>query len=117
MPGWNGFDVRRRFEQHFDAPVWVDNDVNLLAYGERARRRDEDLDLIYCKIGSGIGAGLLSRGQIHRGANGAAGDIGHVRVADLESVQIERRDGALVPIRRADAVTWKPVPDPPQRTR
>lgn len=81
MPGWNGFDVRRRFGQHFDAPVWVDNDVNLLAYGERARRRDDDLDLIYCKIGTGIGAGLLSRGQIHRGANGAAGDIGHVRVA------------------------------------
>ncbi len=43
--------------------------------------------------------------------------IGHVRVADVESVQIERRDGALVTIRRADAVTWKPVPDPPQRTR
>jgi predicted NBD/HSP70 family sugar kinase len=84
MPGWNGFDVRRRFEQHFDAPVWVDNDVNLLAYGERARRRDDDLDLIYCKIGSGIGAGLLSRGHVHRGANGAAGDIGHVRVADSD---------------------------------
>ncbi|MFE7846175.1 ROK family protein [Microbacterium sp. NPDC057407] len=85
MPGWNGFDVRRRFEQHFDAPVWVDNDVNLLAYGERARRRDDDLDLIYCKIGTGIGAGLLSRGHIHRGANGAAGDIGHVRVAGSEA--------------------------------
>lgn len=84
MPGWNGFDVRRRFGQHFDAPVWVDNDVNLLAYGERARRRDDDLDLIYCKIGTGIGAGLLSRGQIHRGANGAAGDIGHVRVAGAD---------------------------------
>ncbi|MBD3943565.1 ROK family protein [Microbacterium sp. NEAU-LLC] len=81
MPGWNGFDVRRRFEQHFDAPVWVDNDVNILALGERARRRGEHADLIYCKIGSGIGAGLLSHGRIHRGANGAAGDIGHVRVA------------------------------------
>lgn len=82
MPGWNGFDVRRRFEQRFDAPVWVDNDVNLLALGERARRADSRIDLIYCKIGSGIGAGLLSRGQLHRGANGAAGDIGHVRVGD-----------------------------------
>lgn len=85
MPGWNGFDVRRRFEQHFDAPVWVDNDVNLLAYSERARRRNEHPDLIYCKIGSGIGAGLLSHGRVHRGANGAAGDIGHVRVRDSEA--------------------------------
>ncbi|MCU4673247.1 ROK family protein [Microbacterium fluvii] len=85
MPGWNGFEVRRRFEQRFDAPVWVDNDVNLLALGERARRHDENADLIYCKVGSGIGAGLLSQGRIHRGANGAAGDIGHVRVRDSDA--------------------------------
>jgi predicted NBD/HSP70 family sugar kinase len=85
MPGWNGFDIRRRFVQHYDAPVWVDNDVNLLAFGERANRRDENPDLIYCKVGSGIGAGLLSHGRIHRGANGAAGDIGHVRVRDADA--------------------------------
>ena len=85
MPGWNGFGVRDRFQQHFDAPVWVDNDVNLLAYGERARRRNEHVDLIFCKVGSGIGAGLLSKGRIHRGANGAAGDIGHVRVAGSDA--------------------------------
>jgi predicted NBD/HSP70 family sugar kinase len=86
MPGWNGFDIRRRFEQRYQAPVWVDNDVNLLAFGERARRGDENLDLIYCKIGTGIGAGLLSHGRIHRGINGAAGDIGHVRVPDSHEV-------------------------------
>src|SRR4051794_17088412 len=86
MPGWNGFDVRRRFQQKYQAPVWVDNDVNLLAFGERAHRQDDHLDLIYCKIGSGIGAGLLSQGRIHRGVNGAAGDIGHVRVPDSDAV-------------------------------
>jgi predicted NBD/HSP70 family sugar kinase len=86
MPGWNGFEIRRRFEQRYAAPVWVDNDVNLLAFTERARRRDESPDLIYCKVGSGIGAGLLSQGRIHRGAQGAAGDIGHERVRDAEVV-------------------------------
>jgi predicted NBD/HSP70 family sugar kinase len=86
MPGWNGFDIRGRFEDHFQAPVWVDNDANLLAFNERARRNEEHLDLIYCKVGTGIGAGLLSQGRIHRGANGAAGDIGHVRVSDSEVV-------------------------------
>jgi predicted NBD/HSP70 family sugar kinase len=80
MPGWNGFDVRSRFEAHLGAPTWVDNDVNLLALAERARRGDDALDLIYCKVGTGIGAGLLTRGRIHRGANGAAGDVGHVRL-------------------------------------
>ncbi|GHF15963.1 ROK family protein [Pseudolysinimonas yzui] len=86
MPGWNGFDVRRWFEQRYEAPVWVDNDVNLLAFGEQARRRDESPDLIYCKVGSGIGAGLISQRRIHRGANGAAGDIGHVRVRDADAL-------------------------------
>ena len=53
MPGWNGFDVRRRFEERYDAPVWVDNDVNLLALGERARRRDEQPrpDLLQDRLG------------------------------------------------------------------
>ncbi len=80
MPGWNGFDVRGRFTERFGAPVWVDNDVNLLALAERTRRGDDAIDLIYCKIGTGIGAGLLTQGRIHRGANGAAGDVGHVRL-------------------------------------
>ena len=80
MPGWNGFDVRGRFAARFGAPVWVDNDVNLLALAERARRSDDAIDLIYCKIGTGIGVGLLTQGRIHRGANGAAGDVGHLRL-------------------------------------
>jgi predicted NBD/HSP70 family sugar kinase len=86
MPGWNGFDVRQAFEQRYGAPAWVDNDVNLLAFTERARRRHEHPDLIYCKVGSGVGAGLLSQGRIHRGAKGAAGDIGHERVRDNDVV-------------------------------
>lgn len=86
MPGWNGFDIRGAFEERYDAPTWVDNDVNLLAFGERAHRDGEDDNLIYVKIGSGIGAGLLSQGHVHRGANGAAGDIGHVRVRESDAL-------------------------------
>ncbi|MFE4468618.1 ROK family protein [Leifsonia sp. NPDC056824] len=102
MPGWNGFDVRRRFEQRFEAPVWVDNDVNLLALTERSHRRDDNVDLIYCKVGSGIGAGLVSHGRIHRGANGAAGDIGHVRVRDSTEVCRCGKVGCL----EAEASGW-----------
>src|SRR6478752_1288266 len=101
MPGWNGFDIRRRFEERYDAPVWVDNDVNLLALNERSRRNDERLDLIYCKVGSGIGAGLLSQGRIHRGANGAAGDIGHVRVAGSDAQCRCGKVGCLEAVARA----------------
>ena len=107
MPGWNGFDIRSRFEERFDAPVWVDNDVNLLALSERARRRTENLDLIFCKVGTGIGAGLLSCGQIHRGANGAAGDIGHVRVRESTAVCRCGKTGCL----EAEAGGWALVRD------
>lgn len=107
MPGWNGFDVRRQFEKRYAAPVWVDNDVNLLALGERARRREGPVDLIYCKIGSGIGAGLVSRGSIHRGVNGAAGDIGHVRVRDSEAQCRCGKVGCL----EAEAGGWALVRD------
>jgi predicted NBD/HSP70 family sugar kinase len=107
MPGWNGFDVRGRFEERFDAPTWVDNDSNLLAFSERSRRPDPALDLIFCKVGSGIGAGLLSRGRIHRGANGAAGDIGHVRVRDSEIVCRCGKVGCL----EAEAGGWALVRD------
>lgn len=81
-PGWNNFDVRAFIEKRFHAPVWVDNNVNLLALRERARRRDKDVNLIYCEVGSEIGVSLMSEGRLHRGANGAAGAIGHVRTGD-----------------------------------
>ncbi len=79
MPGWDGFDVRSYFSLRYDAPTWVDNDVNVMVLGELrdglAQGRD---DVIYVKVGSGIGAGLVSAGKLHRGAQGCAGDIGHI---------------------------------------
>lgn len=82
MPGWDGFDVRGFFSDRFGCPVWVDNDVNVMATGEvRAGVARGHEDVIYIKVGTGIGSGLFSRGRIHRGAQGAAGDIGHLAVA------------------------------------
>jgi glucokinase-like ROK family protein len=81
MPGWDGYQVRARLAERFDVPVWVDNDVNLMALGElRIGAAQDEQDVVYVKIGTGIGAGLISDGRLHRGANGAAGDIGHATV-------------------------------------
>ncbi|MDO5066910.1 MAG: ROK family protein [Propionibacteriaceae bacterium] len=81
MPGWDGFDVRRFFETRYRCAAWVDNDVNAMATGEvRAGVAQGHQDVIYVKVGTGIGSGLFSRGRIHRGAQGAAGDIGHLAV-------------------------------------
>lgn len=87
MPGWDGYPVRERLARRFGAPVWVDNDVNVLALGElRAGLGRDHNDLIYIKIGTGIGAGIISGGRLHRGAQGCAGDVGHVAITDDRSV-------------------------------
>ncbi len=79
MPGWDGYPVRERLADRYGAPVWVDNDVNVMALGEvRSGLARGVADAIYVKIGMGIGAGLVSGGRLHRGAQGCAGDIGHI---------------------------------------
>jgi predicted NBD/HSP70 family sugar kinase len=81
MPGWDDFDVRGWFASEIPGFVLVDNDVNVMALGEYwSSWRDEVDDLLYVKVGTGIGAGLIAGGAVFRGARGAAGDIGHVRV-------------------------------------
>ena len=81
MPGWEGYPVRERFSQRHDVPVWVDNDVNIMALGERRSGIAHDHhNFIYVKVGTGIGSGIVSNGRIHRGALGSAGDIGHIQV-------------------------------------
>lgn len=101
MPGWHDVDVRQRMSQRWGAPTWVDNDVNLMALGELVRRRGGApdgaapgspggavgggaaagagvADMLFVKVGTGIGAGLVAHGRLLRGSHGCAGDIGHV---------------------------------------
>ncbi len=81
MPGWDRFDVPGWLRGHIDVPVLVDNDVNICALGERAVAWPESDHLMFVKVATGIGAGIFSGGRLQRGAQGIAGDIGHVRVA------------------------------------
>ncbi len=80
MPGWNRFDVPGWFHSSFDAPVLVDNDVNIMALGERERAWPDVDHLMFVKVATGIGSGVISGGLLQRGAQGTAGDIGHVHV-------------------------------------
>ena len=83
MPGWDGYPVRERFSARYDAPVWVDNDVNVLALGEwRSGIAAGHDNVIVVKVGTGIGAGIIADGRLHRGAQGSAGDVGHIQVSD-----------------------------------
>jgi glucokinase-like ROK family protein len=87
MPGWDGYPIRDRFAERYRAPVWVDNDVNVLALGEwRSGVAAGHDDVVVIKIGTGIGAGIISGGRLHRGAQGSAGDVGHIQIVDDPSV-------------------------------
>ena len=80
MPGWDGFDVVRFVQRSLPVPVLVDNDVNIMALGERTAHWPDHDNFIFVKVATGIGAGIISSGELQRGANGTAGDLGHVRV-------------------------------------
>ncbi|RUR01480.1 ROK family transcriptional regulator [Labedella endophytica] len=80
MPGWDRFDVPARLRRTFDVPVLVDNDVNILALGEHATAWPDADDLVFVKVSTGIGAGVVAGGALQRGAQGSAGDLGHVHV-------------------------------------
>ena len=83
LPGWDGFSVRGWLREHYDAPVWVDNDVNLMALGEWHRGQPRDgRDLLYLRVDQQVGAALITGGRLLRGDSGAAGDIGHTRATD-----------------------------------
>ena len=81
MPGWDRFPIRDAFAGEYAAPVFVDNDVNVMALGEHWGGVAKGVaDVIFVKIGTGIGSGIIVGGRLHRGAQGCAGDFGHICV-------------------------------------
>ncbi len=83
MPGWDQFPVRSVLSQHLGCPVRLDNDVNIMALGERHSGVARGVrDLLFVKVGTGVGCGIVVDGTVYRGASGSAGDIGHIRVED-----------------------------------
>jgi glucokinase-like ROK family protein len=81
LPGWIGMTAATEMRRRLDIPVMVDNDANLGALAEAAFGAGRDAgDLIYLKVSSGIGAGLILNGRLYRGSAGLAGELGHVLV-------------------------------------
>ncbi|MDB5731483.1 MAG: putative glucokinase, superfamily [Variovorax sp.] len=80
MPAWDGFSIRDDLRQDYRAPVFVDNDVNLMALGELWRQQRSRPNFLVIKVGTGIGCGIVCHGEVYRGAAGSAGDVGHICV-------------------------------------
>ena len=87
MPGWDEYPVTEALTAAFGCPALLDNDVNLMALGEARCLPPDQSPLLFIKIGTGIGGGLVTAdGQLHHGADGAALDIGHLRIVGAQDV-------------------------------
>lgn len=84
MSGWHDYAVPAAFAR-FECPVYVDNDVNVMAAGELGSGGSEE-NFLVVKIGTGIGCGIVVNGQIYRGTQGCAGDIGHIYIPSEKTV-------------------------------
>ncbi len=109
VPGWNSLELARWLRQSVDCPVHIDNDVNLAVMAEQWIGAGSATDnLVLVQWGSRVGAAVLVQGQLHRGAHGAAGEIGFVDLAaEPQGVQpdglgpLESAIGTAAIVRRA----------------
>jgi predicted NBD/HSP70 family sugar kinase len=85
LSNWQNIDIpaylRRKLNLKKNIPIYLDNDANMGALGEsRCGEGQNVADLIYVKVGTGIGAGLILGGQLYRGSRGVAGEFGHTLI-------------------------------------
>ena len=105
MPGWDGFDVARYLESEFGRVTVVDNDVNIMALGEHFSVYPDVDNLVFVKVATGIGSGIIIDGALRRGTQGAAGDLGHLNVPhDEVAVCHCGNTGCLEAVASGDAV-------------
>ncbi|MEO5662229.1 MAG: ROK family transcriptional regulator [Nocardioides sp.] len=115
MPGWDGFPVATWVGERLGAPVYVDNDVNMMALGEHASVYPDVDHFVFVKVATGIGAGLISGRRLHRGAVGSAGDLGHVRAPHAPDVLCEcGNTGCLEAVASGRAIAAELFPDRPR---
>lgn len=87
LPQWAGASIGPVIAERFPVPMFLDNDVNVMALGEHRAHRAEGVDdLLFVKLSTGIGAGLIIGGVLQRGSLGASGELGHIAVPEGQGV-------------------------------
>ena len=77
IPSWKEVKLKEILEKHFGVPVWIDNDANCFALGERIFGAGRDYeDFVGLCIGTGLGCGIIKNGKLIQDANGCSGEFG-----------------------------------------
>jgi predicted NBD/HSP70 family sugar kinase len=102
LSGWNGPGVLEALRDRLGPSIAVENDINLAALGEQAHGVGKGVsNFVFISVGTGIGMGIIIDAQLHRGARGAAGEIGFLPLGgDLSGGE----NGSLESVASADAV-------------
>jgi predicted NBD/HSP70 family sugar kinase len=103
MTGWDGVELAPFLRGLTGAPVFVDNDANVMALSERRGHLERHSDLLFVKASTGIGVGIVTAGRLLRGAAGAAGEIGHTKTVSAEGLPCRCGDTGCV---EAVAAGW-----------
>ncbi len=79
FPDWNNLPLKQLLEEALDIPVFIENDANAAALGEQWRGAGRDIrSMILLTLGTGVGGGIILDNKIWHGADGMAGEIGHM---------------------------------------
>lgn len=110
--GLKNFNIKKLLEKEINYPVLLENDVNLAALGIKYFEVDKSSkNLLAIFIGTGIGGGLVLNGELYRGSNFVAGEIGHVLVKKDGAVCGCGKRGCFETIASRTAVTNKIIND------
>jgi predicted NBD/HSP70 family sugar kinase len=79
LPDWSKPGLADELRDALTPSTTIDNDANLAAVGERDFGRGRDArSFVYVELGTGLGVGIVIDGELHRGARGAAGEVGYI---------------------------------------
>lgn len=86
LAGWDGVPLAPYLHEVTTAPVFIDNDCNVMALSERDGHLRSHDDVLVLKASTGIGLGIIAGGRLVQGYRGAAGELGHVKVAAAQGL-------------------------------
>lgn len=94
---WRDVDVASPISQHFNLPVYIDNDVNTLTIAEQWFGHGRGVPhFVVITVGRGVGMGIVTNGQFYRGAGGGAGEVGHMRLSDEGTLEELAADPSVI---------------------